>query len=85
MYDYPLDFTWTTEEIIDVMSLYTAIEKAYENGISKDEFMECYRKYTAIVNSIAQQKQIDKEFQKVSGYSIYQVFKKSQENDWIEM
>ena len=35
MYDYPLDFDWTTEEIIDVMSLYNAVEQAYEGGISK--------------------------------------------------
>lgn len=27
MYDYPLDFDWTTEEIIDVMSLYNAVEQ----------------------------------------------------------
>ena len=31
------------------------------------------------------EKQIDKEFQDVSGYSIYKVFKASQENDWIKI
>ena len=45
MYDYPLDPYWSTEEIIDVMSLYNAVEKAYEGGISKKEFMECYRRF----------------------------------------
>lgn len=85
MYDYPLDYTWNTDEIIDVMSLYNAVEKAYEEGISKDEFMNCYRLYTSIVDSIAQQKQIDKEFLKASGYSIYDVFQKAKENDWIKM
>ena len=27
-YNYPLDYTWSTEDIIDVMSLYNAVEKA---------------------------------------------------------
>ena len=31
-YNYPLDYTWSTEDIIDVMSLYNAVEKAYEEG-----------------------------------------------------
>lgn len=26
-YNYPLDYTWSTEDIIDVMSLYNAVEK----------------------------------------------------------
>jgi Uncharacterized protein conserved in bacteria len=85
MYDYPLDYTWTTEEIINVISLYTAVEKAYEEGISKEEFMNCYRSYTNIVDSKSQQKQLDKEFKKVSGYSIYEVLQKAKENDWIKM
>ncbi len=85
MYDYPLDYTWTTEEIINVISLYTAVEKAYEEGISKEEFMNCYRSYINIVDSKSQQKQLDKEFKKVSGYSIYEVLQKAKENDWIKM
>ena len=56
-YNYPLDYTWSTKDIIDVMSLYNAVEQAYEGG----------------------------EFQDVSGYSIYKVFKASQENDWIKL
>lgn len=85
MYDYPLDFTWTTDEIINVMSLYNAVEKAYEEGISKEEFMNCYRLFTSIVDSKSQQKQLDKDFLKVSGYSIYEVFQKAKDNDWIKM
>ena len=44
-YNYPLDYRWSTEEIIDVMALYNAVEKAYEEGISKEEFMQAYRKF----------------------------------------
>ena len=38
-----------------------------------------------VVGTKSEEKQIDKEFQDVSGYSIYKVFKASQENDWIKI
>lgn len=85
MYDYPLDPYWSTQDIIDVMSLYNAVEQAYEEGISKSEFMECYRKFVAVVDSKSEQKQIDKTFEQASHYSIYKVFQKSKECDWIDM
>lgn len=85
MYDYPLDPYWSTQDIIDVMSLYNAVEKAYEEGISKAEFLECYRKFTAVVDSKSEQKQIDAAFEKASHYSIYRVFLKAKDNDWIDM
>jgi len=85
MYDYPLDYSWTTEETIDVIALYNAVEKAYEGGISKEDFMKAYRIYTRIVDSKSQQKQIDSAFEKVSGYSIYRVYRASLDHDWIEL
>ena len=85
MYDYPLSPFWDTQDIIDVMSLYNAVEKAYEEGISKDEFMTCYRRYIKDVDSKSEQKQIDAAFEKVSHYSIYKVFQKAKDNDWIDM
>ena len=57
-YNYPLDYRWSTEEIIDVMALYNAVEKAYEEGISKEEFMQAYRKFKAIVDSKSEEKAI---------------------------
>ena len=32
MYDYPLEPDWSTEEIIEVVGLYNAVEQAYEEG-----------------------------------------------------
>ena len=84
-YNYPLDYSWSTEEIIDVIALYNAVEKAYEVGISKDEFMNAYRKFKVIVDSKSAEKQLDKEFYVISHYSIYQVVKESKENDWIRV
>ena len=44
-YEYPFDSDWSTEEIIDVISFSTIIEKAYENGINKDELMQGYSSF----------------------------------------
>ena len=85
MYDYPIDYTWTTEEMIDVIALYNAVEKAYEEGISKKEFLDAYKKYTTIIDSKSMQKQYEDAFYKVSKYSIYKVFVASKENDWIKL
>ena len=85
MYDYPLDPDWSTEEIIDVVALYNAVEKAYEEGISSKEFMEHYRAFTSIADSKALQKQLDKAFEEASGYSIYIVFKRAQEAVWVKL
>ena len=78
-YNYPLDYTWSTADIIDVMSLYNAVEKAYEEGISKTDFLNAYRKFKNVVGTKSEEKQIDKEFQEVSGYSSDKVFKASLE------
>lgn len=84
-YNYPLDYSWSTEEIIDVIALYNAVEKAYEEGISKDEFMKAYRKFKIIVDSKSEEKQLDKQFCEISHYSIYKVVKAAKDNDWIQV
>ena len=84
-YNYPLDYTWSTEDILDVVALYNAVEQAYEKGISKDDFLKAYRRFKNVVGTKSEEKQIDKEFEEVSGYSIYKVFKASQENEWIKL
>ena len=85
MYDYPLEPDWSTEEIIEVVGLYNAVEQAYEEGISSIEYMEHYRAFTSIADSKALQKQLDKAFEEASGYSIYKVFKRSQEEEWVKL
>lgn len=84
-YTYPLNYNWTTEEMLQVISLYNIVEKAYETGVSTQEFKQIYREFKTIVDSKSEEKQLDKEFFEVSGYSIYQVVKKASQGDWIKM
>ncbi|PMD72531.1 UPF0223 family protein [Companilactobacillus nuruki] len=78
-YSYPLDEAWTQEDIVKVIDLYNAVEKAYESGIKRDEFLQKYRSFQDVVPMKMEQKRLDKEFEIESGYSIYQVFKKCQQ------
>lgn len=84
-YNYPLNYDWSTEEIIDVIEFFNVVERAYEVGISRDIFTSAYRKFKVIVDSKSEEKKLDKEFLEISGYSIYQVVKKSKDSEWIKL
>jgi len=74
-YQYPIDTDWSTEEIIDVISFFQAVEKVYEKGLERDQFMAAYRRFKEIVPSIAQEKTHCNEFEEISGYSSYRAVK----------
>lgn len=78
-YSYPFSTDWSTEEIVDVVEFFEAVEKAYEKGIQRDELMEKYRKFKKVVPSIAEEKSYFREFEEESGYSSYPVVKKMKE------
>ena len=76
-YQYPIDYHWTTDEIVDVIKFYEAIERAYEKGIDRDELMAIYRRFKEIVPSKAEEKTICGEFEDISGYSSYRTIQKA--------
>ncbi|AZU61373.1 UPF0223 family protein [Neobacillus mesonae] len=78
-YQYPIDYSWTTEEIIDVVKFFEAIEKAYETGIERDGLLQAYRRFKEIVPSKAEEKTVCGEFEEISGYSSYRTIKKAKE------
>ncbi|NRD78726.1 UPF0223 family protein [Bacillus sp. BRMEA1] len=78
-YQYPIDYNWSTEEIVDVVKFFEAVEKAYETGIDRDEIMKIYRRFKEIVPSMAEEKTVCGEFEEVSGYSSYRTIKKAKE------
>lgn len=72
-YQYPLDYHWSTAEIVDVIKFYEAVEKAYEQGIKREELMRVYRRFKEIVPSKAEEKKLGNEFEEMSGYSCFKV------------
>jgi uncharacterized protein YktA (UPF0223 family) len=78
-YQYPIDYNWSTEEIIDVINFFEAVERAYEAGIERDKIIKAYRRFKEIVPSKAEEKNICGEFEAISGYSSYLTMKKAKE------
>ncbi|SUO89785.1 UPF0223 family protein [Streptococcus uberis] len=78
-YNYPLDINWSTDEITSVLHFLNQVEKAYESKVDANQLLESYRVFKEIVTSKSQEKQIDREFEKSSGYSTYKAVQKAKE------
>lgn len=87
-YQYPIEFDWTTDEIMKVIQFYQTIEKAYEKGTDRAELLNAYNEFKRIVPSKSEEKKLCGEFEEVSGYSSYQAIKKaknSPEGTYLKM
>ncbi|PLR84059.1 hypothetical protein CVD25_12935 [Bacillus canaveralius] len=74
-YQYPIDYNWSTEEIVDVIKFFEKVELAYEKGVDRDELLNAYRRFKEIVPSKAEEKKLCGEFEEMSGYSSYRTIK----------
>lgn len=70
-YEYPLMPEWSKSEIISMVEFYAMVEDAYQKGVSKSKFLKKVQEFKKIEPSITAQKQLDRQFKKVSGLSIY--------------
>lgn len=80
-YQYPLEETWTKEEIIDVIHFFTLVELAYESSVNRDQLLQAYRRFKEIVPSKSEEKVYFSDFERASAYSSYHVVKKARETD----
>jgi len=78
-YQYPIDYTWSTEEIVDVIKFFEVVERAYENGVLREQILDAYRRFKEIVPSKAEEKKICGEFEETSGYSPYRTVQKTKD------
>ncbi|MCM0583184.1 UPF0223 family protein [Weissella diestrammenae] len=81
-FNYPMLPGWQTADIVIVSALYSAVSKAYEGGIDRDELLSAYRAFKTVVTQKSEEKQLGRQFEAESHYSIYavmQVAKKSQQ------
>jgi uncharacterized protein YktA (UPF0223 family) len=70
-YQYPLDLSWTSTEMATVIAFFNQVENYYETKVDKAKFLSAYREFKKVVPSVGQEKQLDREFEKLSGYSSY--------------
>ena len=78
-YSYPLSTDWSTQEMVDVVKFFEAVEAAYEKGVKREAFMAAYRRFKEIVPSQAEEKTICREFEQASGYVSYKAVKLAKE------
>ena len=74
-YQYPLDLDWTTEEMVIVTNMWTAVEQANETGLPVDKFLTTYQQFKTVVKSIGEEKRLGRE--NASGYSLYRTLQQA--------
>ncbi len=79
-YQYPISHHWSTDEVIEIVQFFQAIERAYERGIDRNQLLDAYRKFKVIVPSKAEEKTICNEFEEASGYSTYRAVQKARDS-----
>ena len=70
-YSYPLDLSWSTEELASVLSFFNDVEAAYEGKVEAKKLLDSYKGFKAVVPSKSEEKRLGREFETVSGYSLY--------------
>ncbi|MRH41894.1 hypothetical protein GH741_04300 [Aquibacillus halophilus] len=78
-YSYPIDSTWSKEEIIDVVNFFSIVEKAYELGVKRDDILIAYTRFKQIIPSKSEEKKLCGKFEKESSYSCYRTVQKAKE------
>ncbi|MFC4320338.1 UPF0223 family protein [Litchfieldia salsa] len=78
-YQYPIDYSWETNETVDVIRFFQCVELAYEKGIERDILIAAYQRFKEIVPSKSEEKKLCKDFEEGSGYSTYLLLKKAKE------
>ncbi|MGZ2416712.1 uncharacterized protein YktA (UPF0223 family) [Staphylococcus caledonicus] len=79
-YQYPLDLDWTNEEMVDVIAFFNTIENYYEKSVKGSQVMTKYKRFKEIVPGKAEEKQLFKEFEDISGYNSYKVVQEVKKN-----
>ena len=50
-YSYPLDPSWSTEEITTVLHFLSQVEKAYESKVDRDQLLQAYTAFKTVVQA----------------------------------
>ena len=78
-YSYPLDLSWSTEELASVLYFFNDVEAAYEGKIEARKLLDSYKAFKNVVPSKSEEKRLGREFETVSGYSLYRAVQAAKE------
>ncbi|USS90921.1 UPF0223 family protein [Fructilactobacillus carniphilus] len=76
-YSYPIVEDWSVIELTDVTEFFRNIERAYEqpHGVNREQLIKSFQRFQAINPSRTEQNQLQREFERNSGFDVYQVLK----------
>ncbi|AOM83315.1 UPF0223 family protein [Salisediminibacterium beveridgei] len=77
----PVSIEWSTEEVIDVVNFFEAIDRAYGKGVERDLLITLYRHYKAVVPAKSEEKKHFKDYEEQTGQSAYHTVKKAKEGE----
>ncbi|MCM3616420.1 UPF0223 family protein [Sutcliffiella horikoshii] len=78
-FSYPISYEWSTEEVVDVIAFYEAVEMSYSKGVERDRLLSLYRRFKEIVPGKADERNLANEYEELSGFSVYRTIKKAKE------
>lgn len=78
-YSYPLNPEWSTDELIKVVNMWSSLEEAYEKKLTAEAFLKTYAEFKSVVKSIGEERQLGRDFEDISGYSLYHVVKQAKQ------
>ena len=74
-YTLPIDGSWTVDDIVVVSHFIDSVLAVYETGVAKNTLMARYAAFREIMPAKSEQKRFDRDFERQTGYSIYQTMK----------
>lgn len=80
-YSYPIDEDWTHEELAKVITFLNLVEEANETSVDKEKFMVGYKEFKTVIKSIGEEKRLGRDFEQISGYSLYRTVQQAQMTD----
>ena len=70
-YSYPLDLSWSTEELASVLSFFNDVEAAYEGKVEAKKLLDSYKGFKEVVPSKSEEKRLGRERACQEGGSVH--------------
>ncbi|MCF7927191.1 MAG: UPF0223 family protein [Candidatus Izimaplasma sp.] len=77
MKSYPIDYDlFDNDEIIQIVEFYQLVEEANMKKVNPQVLSKKHKQYQTIINSKSIERQMEREFEKHFGISVYKTIKK---------
>lgn len=78
-YSFPINESWTTDEVIKVVECLAIVEKTYQQAVPAKQILEKYNSFKQVITSKSEEKAIGRRFERETGYSLYKTIQQAKE------